>query len=68
MSRNRWGYMAHPKYNPPNDLCPDCTEPSKTFHIGGKMVDGVSQQRWRCANGHEWIVREGEVQAKPRPA
>ena len=61
MRGNRWGYMAAPKYNPPCDACPTCTSPSKVYHIGDKMVDGVSQQRWRCANGHEWIVREGEV-------
>ena len=47
--------MAQPNFNPPNNNCPDCTEPSKTYFIGGKMVDGVSQFRKQCEHGHEWI-------------
>lgn len=57
MPKHRWDYMSHPSYNPPNDLCPECLIPSKTYHIGGKQVNGISQQRWRCENNHEWILK-----------
>ena len=50
--------MAHPNFNPPNDKCPECTEPSKTFFIGGRTVDGVSQYRWECEHKHEWIEHD----------
>jgi len=56
----RWDYMGEPGYNPPNDDCPECEEPSKTFFKGGKTVDGVAQYRHCCEHGHEWIVRDTE--------
>ncbi len=59
MSRgNRWAYMSAPGYNPPNDDCPECVAPSKTFHIGSKTVNGVARHRYRCERGHEWVVEE----------
>ncbi len=61
----RWAYMLAPGFNPPNDNCPECTAPSKTHHIGGKTVGGVSQQRWKCELGHEWIVRDSPPPAEP---
>lgn len=54
----RWAYMADPRYNPPNEDCPECTEPSKTYFIGGKTVDGVAQYTWHCEHGHRWVVEE----------
>ena len=56
--RRRWDYMGEPGYNPPNDDCPDCTEPSKTYHLGSKTVDGVKITRWYCENKHTWTVKE----------
>jgi hypothetical protein len=54
----RWAYMAHPDYNPPNNDCPECEEPSKTYHLGAKTVDDVKITRWGCEHNHEWEVRE----------
>lgn len=65
MSRsNRYAYMAHPKYNPPNNDCPECTEPSKTFFIGsrttfddqGKPTAKIT--RYACEHQHEWMTEE----------
>ena len=64
--RDRWAYMGQPGHNPPNDDCPDCTEPSKTYFIGAKTVfetqDGVevkvSVTRHHCEHHHEWVTRE----------
>jgi len=58
MARNRWAYMRAPGYNPPNDTCPECKTPSKTYHIGSKTVDGVAQYRYQCEHKHEWLVKE----------
>mgnify|MGYP001565601457 CR=1 FL=1 len=58
MRRDRWAYMADPRYNPPCDACPDCTSPSKVHFIGGRTEDGAAVYRWRCEHGHEWLVRE----------
>jgi hypothetical protein len=60
---NRWDYMADPRHNPPNDDCPECSEPSKTHHLGAKTVfrdDGTSYAvtRWECANNHTWKTTE----------
>jgi len=52
---NRWGYMAIPGYNPPNNDCPECTEPSRTWSRGARSVDGKAQYRYVCDNGHEWV-------------
>lgn len=60
MSRHRWDYMGRPGFNPPNNDCPECTSPSKTYYIGGKTVDGVAQHRYKCEHGHEWIKRGSE--------
>lgn len=57
MSR-RWDYMKQPGYNPPNDDCPECEEPSKTYFIGGKTVDGVAIYTYHCEHGHKWTVEE----------
>lgn len=55
---NRWAYMGRPDYNPPNDDCPHCAEPSKTYFIGAKTVDGRARRRFQCEHGHEWFVWE----------
>lgn len=59
---NRWAYMGLPHVNPPNNDCPECTEPSKTHFIGGKTVeeDGkkVAHYTWKCQHGHGWLVKE----------
>lgn len=57
MAKGRWAYMARPDYNPPTNDCPTCTEPSKTYMVGSKKVDGVISHRWRCEHQHEWIVQ-----------
>jgi len=64
MSRsNRWAYMGQPNFNPPTNDCPDCTEPSKTFHLGAKTVTNEDESRtavtrWACEHQHEWEVHE----------
>ena len=55
---NRWAYMGQPNYNPPNNDCPECTVPSKTYFIGGKTVDNVAIYTWTCEHSHRWEVRE----------
>jgi len=53
--------MGQPNYNPPNNDCPVCTEPSRTFFIGGKRSARGAVQRWRCEHQHEWVKTvEGE--------
>ena len=54
----RWGYMSAPGFNPPNDTCPECVVPSRTWHVGSKTVNGVVRHRYRCEHEHEWIVEE----------
>ena len=54
---HRWAYMGRPAFNPPNDDCPQCEQPSKTFFRGAKLVDGIPQSRYECEHGHQWIVR-----------
>jgi hypothetical protein len=53
--------MGRPNYNPPNNDCPQCTEPSRTYYIGAKRVtlDGVAykQTRYECEHKHPWTVR-----------
>lgn len=56
--KNRWTYLADPRFNPPNDDCPECTEPSRTYSVGGRTVDGVAEYFWRCEHRHEWVIRE----------
>lgn len=56
--RNRWAYMADPRFNPPNNDCPECTAPSRTYFIGGQTIDGIAQYRWQCEHSHQWVVRE----------
>ena len=56
---NRWAYMGQANYNPPNDDCPVCTEPSRTTCIGGKRTEAGPVQRWRCEHLHAW-VKSGE--------
>jgi len=63
MRSNRWGYMRAPNYNPPNDDCPECVTPSKTYYMGGKTVtkEGEAPEavhRWKCEHGHIWTVIE----------
>jgi len=55
--------MGDPRHNPPNDDCPECIEPSKTYHMGAKTVareDGsrVAITRWECEHKHEWNTEE----------
>lgn len=50
--------MYSPGYNPPNSDCPECSCPSRTYHIGSKTKDGVATHRWKCDMGHEWILTE----------
>ena len=62
---NRWAYMGQPNYNPPNDACPVCTEPSRTYFIGGKRGPDGPVQRWRCEHQHVWVTHgEGEPRSK----
>jgi hypothetical protein len=56
----RWDYMGQPSFNPPNDDCPECKEASRTYFVGAKKVDGVTQRRYTCEHKHEWIEREGD--------
>ncbi|MCB9678331.1 MAG: hypothetical protein H6737_24730 [Alphaproteobacteria bacterium] len=63
--RNRWAYMAQPGFNPPNEDCPECDGPSKTWHQGAKTVDGVKTTRFVCEHGHEWTVRDPPKPAEP---
>lgn len=65
---NRWAYMGRPGFNPPNDRCPECTEPSKVHFMGGQTVDGVSRFRWNCEHGHEWIVYGDMYNDPPAPS
>ena len=55
--------MGRPTHNPPTDKCPECTEPSKTYFIGSKTVDGVVQTRYQCEHGHEWVDRDPTLNA-----
>lgn len=57
--------MAQPGYNPPNDNCPECEKPSKTYSLGGKTVDGVAQFRWECEHKHQWTVYEPRTPPTP---
>lgn len=54
----RWDYMGRPGFNPPNDLCPECKEPSKVYFIGGKTVDGLTTYTYACEHHHRWTVTE----------
>jgi hypothetical protein len=61
----RWAYMGQPNYNPPNDDCPVCTEPSRTHFIGAKRTEAGAVTRWRCEHLHEWVkLSEGEPDTK----
>ena len=53
----RWAYMSRPGFKTPDTRCPECTEPSRSFYIGGKTVDGKTQHRYQCEHGHEWTER-----------
>lgn len=61
---NRWAYMANPNFNPPNNDCPDCSEPSKTYHQGSRTTfDDKGQPltkstRYACEHHHAWTVEE----------
>ena len=55
---NRWAYMAHPQFNPPTNDCPECTEPSKRFHVGAHTKDGFAITKWECEHKHTWTVKE----------
>ena len=55
--------MAHPNYNPPNDDCPECEKPSKTYFIGARRVVDEDEKPWTvtrysCEHKHEWKTRE----------
>ena len=58
MARNRWAYMTRADYNPPNDDCPDCKTPSRTYFIGAKTEEGKKRTRYTCECGHNWTVVE----------
>lgn len=75
--------MSAPGYNPPNLKCHEaqgagrdrerCSAESKAYFIGGKSYfdeDGtrISQERWRCEHGHQWLylTRETPVQQEPK--
>jgi len=60
---NRYSYMADPRFNPPNNDCPECEEPSKTYFIGANTVsddDGnrVKHTTYTCEHQHEWRLAE----------
>lgn len=58
MSRRRWSYMADPRFNPPSDLCPSCTEASVVYFIGGKQTIRNNALKtvytYECDRGHTW--------------
>jgi hypothetical protein len=56
---DRWAYMAHPFFNPPNDRCPECTSPSKTYSMGSMYQDGKTIRSWECEYKHRWDIVEG---------
>lgn len=59
MSRhNRWAYMANSQHKSANDDCPECTEPSRSYHQGAKTVNGVTTVRYACEHNHAWTVTE----------
>ena len=60
---NRWAYLGRPEHTLPNTDCPECTEPSKTFHKGARTKEGVTTKRYGCENDHEWRVNESEEDA-----
>jgi hypothetical protein len=64
---NRWAYMGHPNYNPPNTVYPVCTAPSRTYFIGGKRNAGGAVQRWRCEHQHTWVKIVDEPSAEDDP-
>lgn len=52
--KDRWAYMANPLYNPPNNDCPECTEPSRTYFKGGRTENGVAVYTYACEHHHRW--------------
>ena len=55
----RWAYMGRPGFNPPNDACPECTAPSKTYMLGSKRSPddpNTTVTRWTCEYGHTWTT------------
>ena len=67
MSRSRrWNYLRNPKVNPPNDDCPACASPSRTYPLGGRFVPapeapggvGWTEYAWICEHRHTWTIRE----------
>lgn len=55
--------MGEPGFKTPNNDCPTCTEPSKTYHRGAKTVintDGshTAITSWCCEHKHEWDTEE----------
>ena len=68
--RNRWSHHQFdgPATGGPNDpKCEECTEPSHTYHIGAKTVEGVVITRFVCANDHRWTRRSGEEKRSEQP-
>ena len=58
---NRWKHHENdgPATGGPNDpKCVECVEPSITYFIGAKTVEGVVITRFVCANDHRWTRRE----------
>ena len=52
----RWAYMSQPNFNPPNNDCPECSEPSRTYSIGGRTENGTSLYTYRCEHNHTWTT------------
>ncbi len=55
---DRYAYMGDPRYNPPNQHCPECDEPSKIYFVGSKTIDGAASYRYKCEHLHEWRTKE----------
>jgi hypothetical protein len=62
----RWAYLGRPDHNPPNDDCPECSAPSRTYFLGSRLVPdpegphgfGWTERAWTCEHQHRWTVRE----------
>lgn len=61
--------MARPNHNPPNNDCPECNTPSKTYYIGSKRVTVAGQRvkrtRYQCEHKHEWVIHDPPVEVQP---
>ena len=55
---DRWKYKSNPNYNPPNEECPQCAGPSRTFFVCGQTKNGEPEYTYTCEHKHTWVQRE----------